>query len=1115
MNNPDLAAPTQFKPVSKPTPTLSDLSSAMPSPEELQALLPKDSYLIEGFLGQGGMGAVYRGIQISLDRPVAIKILPLSVGVEYDFADRFRREAQSMAAMNHPGIVSVYDFGTIGGRFLYFVMELVDGSDLHQVLKAGQMTPDLALWLMPQICDAVATAHELGIYHRDIKPANILLTRQWRVKVADFGLAKRATPNEHSLMTQAGLGLGTPDYAAPEQFELNAPVDHRADIYALGVTLYQMLTGKLPRGAWQPPSAIIGTDARLDAIIVKAMSPEPELRYQTAREFAHAIISFQQTLTWEFQERVAVEQGTITPPIAKPSNSNTAQPTTPAQKSKASLVAGIVPVLVLLGIGGWLAMKPGDPQQSQSQPTSIAIAPAQKATETPPPGTPPAKIPLESKTQPVPQSQSTGAAIEKPFTKPQQPKPEPSSMAKTKKTEPKPAPAVPASIPTPPKEPVKPMPQLAKLPNPTKWKPVFPAAYLKDGTIEIAERQSLFSPPDVKFSDGALRFTIARSELANGLLVRIRATSANLPQAGYQLQCNVEACELRSVISVGESKVLSSPRYGVAAGDKLQITLASVGNVTAVFANGLQIGGIEDNTFREGGFYFYSLKASKLSDVVWQSLDPVEEKDKNAVELQLDHLAAEYQVEFDKLGGTPFKTALSTLNSQFAAALDRAAAQAQQKGQLEDVLTLQAESKRMKESPSMPEQDDDSTPAILKPLHDTYRKSLAKLAADSDARAKPAVEAYQKKLTAYQAQLTKAGDISGAVLVKDTLSRVGKGDALPVSGNSSERLASTTNSTKPKIGRLHGWGELKGQPIDLGEADKYADFVQVIGKEASWWALRANGQAIANPGVDSSFKFPVQSLITHGDANFFALHEHKGITIKWNAGFGSEFVEAAKYGGGEVRSVAASNSGVYLVVREDGTVRLRDTSARKKSKLGIQPNEAAKLTREVTGITTACSTGVHLFVLSDKGTVSGWSSPYEMKDGEAHAATKVSPIDCTALPPGIKAMARVGDRDSIVVLTAGGTLTRFSVIPATLKLEPNATGPKYAPDESVQDIYQTNAMFMMRLKSGELMLSSNSNNELAAEVMKHPNVLSCTANTAKASDPILGMINSTYFLWIE
>jgi len=336
-HSPDLAAPTQFKPVSKPTPTLSDLSSAMPSPEELQGLLPKDSYLIEGFLGQGGMGAVYRGIQISLDRPVAIKILPLSVGVEYDFADRFRREAQSMAAMNHPGIVSVYDFGTVGGRFLYFVMELVDGSDLHQVLKAKQMTPDLALWLIPQICDAVATAHELGIYHRDIKPANILLTRQWRVKVADFGLAKRAVPNEHSLMTQAGLGLGTPDYAAPEQFELNASVDHRADIYALGVTLYQMLTGKLPRGAWQPPSAIIGTDARLDTIIVKAMSPQPELRYHTAREFAHAIISFQQTLAWEFQQHAAAAQAAQTPEPATAPPPDAKTPPAAQEKSKTPL----------------------------------------------------------------------------------------------------------------------------------------------------------------------------------------------------------------------------------------------------------------------------------------------------------------------------------------------------------------------------------------------------------------------------------------------------------------------------------------------------------------------------------------------------------------------------------------------------------------------------------------------------------------------------------------------------------------------------------------------------------------------------------------------------------
>ncbi|MBE2287446.1 MAG: protein kinase [Prosthecobacter sp.] len=963
MNTSDLAAPTQFKPVSKPTPTLSDLSSAMPSPEELQSLLPKDSYLIEGFLGQGGMGAVYRGIQISLDRPVAIKVLPLTVGVEYDFADRFRREAQSMAALNHPGIVSVYDFGTVGGRFLYFVMELVDGSDLHQVLKSKQMTPDLALWLMPQICDAVATAHELGIYHRDIKPANILLTRQWRVKVADFGLAKRAVPNEHSLMTQAGLGLGTPDYAAPEQFELNASVDHRADIYALGVTLYQMLTGRLPRGAWQPPSAMIGTDARLDAVIVKAMSPQPEQRYQTTREFAHAIVHFQQTLAWEAQQQVVV----------KNPSSNTTLPKSPASKSKSVRILGVAAALVLLGFGAWLGMKPGKQPQSQSQPTTVALNPPKERTATASPQPPPSATVLEHKNQPTPQAPKTTAATEKPIAKTQLP----STLAPTvppKSPEPQPPQVNPISMAEPTGELVKPMPQLAKLPDPSKWKPVFPAAYLKNGSIEIPERQSVFSPPDVKFGDGAVRFTVAKSELANGLLVRIRAASPNLPQAGYQLQCNVEAGELRTVSSVDKSKVHTSPRYGDFAGDTLEITLASVGKTTAVFANGTPIGSFEDDTFSEGGFYFYALKTSKLTNVVWQSLDPAPEAaPKDAIDLQLEKLAAEYQAEFDKLGGSAFKAALATLNTQFTAALDRAAVQTQQRGQLDDVLILQAEAKRMKEAPSAPELDDDSTPAVLKPLYATYRKSLAKLTADRDARTKPAVEDYQKKLTAYQTQLTKAGDISGAVKVKEVIQQ-SQSVELVASLTVKSSNKSAVQTSKP--GRLRGWGVAENSPINLTNSDPFNDFIQVIGKEHRWVALRSNGEVSSSLGGLYDFKLPVSRLIMVDGANFVALHGKKGFTIRWNGSFGAELVEASSYGGGEVRDVAVVNSGVFAVLRTDGTVRLRDTSRRKSGSPGIKPNEAVKLTRDLSPSIALVGASDCLFVLSVDGKISGWYSPY-------------------------------------------------------------------------------------------------------------------------------------------
>jgi serine/threonine protein kinase len=168
------------------------------------------------------MGAVYKGMQVRLKRPVAIKIMRRDLGKDHDFEARFEREAQAMAKLNHPNIVSVIDYGEAGPDYLYIVMELVDGADLMDVIRGGQMTQEMALSLLPQICDALQFAHDHGIVHRDIKPSNIMLTRDGRIKMADFGLAKRFDV-ESSFRTQTGTGMGTPDYAAPEQFSPERP----------------------------------------------------------------------------------------------------------------------------------------------------------------------------------------------------------------------------------------------------------------------------------------------------------------------------------------------------------------------------------------------------------------------------------------------------------------------------------------------------------------------------------------------------------------------------------------------------------------------------------------------------------------------------------------------------------------------------------------------------------------------------------------------------------------------------------------------------------------------------------------------------------------------------
>jgi len=257
-----------------------------PGAVELGAALP--SYQIEELIGCGGMGAVFLGLHIELNRRVAIKILPGSLAdSDPTFAERFKNEARAMAKFRHSGIVSVFDFGETTEGLLYFVMEYVDGTDLQQILKArGSLEISHALAITSSVLDALDYAHRHGIMHRDIKPANILVDQEGRVKIADFGLAKAfAKADEESILslTISNVAVGTPDFMAPEALEVGTKVDDRADLYAVGVMLYQMLMGSLPRGAFKLPSELRSEiDPRLDDFLVKAMEPDPNLRHATA-----------------------------------------------------------------------------------------------------------------------------------------------------------------------------------------------------------------------------------------------------------------------------------------------------------------------------------------------------------------------------------------------------------------------------------------------------------------------------------------------------------------------------------------------------------------------------------------------------------------------------------------------------------------------------------------------------------------------------------------------------------------------------------------------------------------------------------------------------------------
>jgi Protein kinase domain/Biopolymer transport protein ExbD/TolR len=305
-----------------------------PSIDAVRAAFPQLE--IEELIGQGGMGAVFRARQPELDRRVALKILATELTGDARFAARFRQEAQALARLGHPHIVTIHDFGQAGG-FYYLLMECVDGVNLRQAMQAGRFTPEQALAIVPPVCEALQYAHEHGVVHRDIKPENLLLDKEGRVKIADFGIARLlfaapastaategAEGNASASAASAGADgtqlVGTPPYMAPEQRTSPATVDHRADIYALGVVLYEMLTGEQPAARLEPPSRKVQIDVRLDAVVLRALEHQPELRYANATEFKTQV----ESVAASVERRPETGSGKISPPVGASRFSRTA-----------------------------------------------------------------------------------------------------------------------------------------------------------------------------------------------------------------------------------------------------------------------------------------------------------------------------------------------------------------------------------------------------------------------------------------------------------------------------------------------------------------------------------------------------------------------------------------------------------------------------------------------------------------------------------------------------------------------------------------------------------------------------------------------------------------------
>ena len=243
-------------------------------------------------IGQGGMATVYKGVQPSLNRIVAIKVLPKQFARDAEFRERFAREAKIVAALQHPNIIQVIDQGTQTGLH-YFVMEYIEGTSLDKLLKEkGKFSLSQTLYFMGEICKGVACAHRQGVVHRDLKPSNILIAENGKlVKISDFGIAFLATSaGKMSTLTGKSVGMGSLNYMSPEQRQDSANVDKRTDIYALGIMFHEMLTGKIPLGSFSLPSH---TDSRIpaqiDDIVLKCIKENRGDRFSSVEELSAAI----------------------------------------------------------------------------------------------------------------------------------------------------------------------------------------------------------------------------------------------------------------------------------------------------------------------------------------------------------------------------------------------------------------------------------------------------------------------------------------------------------------------------------------------------------------------------------------------------------------------------------------------------------------------------------------------------------------------------------------------------------------------------------------------------------------------------------------------------------
>jgi serine/threonine protein kinase len=354
-----------------------------PELEEVARLFP--SYEILGLIACGGMGAVYHAIQTSLDRPVAIKILPREYSTDAEFRAGFEAEAKAMAKLNHPNLISVYDFGEVEG-LLFIIMEFVAGQSLHQATHGCAVEHADAIKLVIGVCHGLEHAHEYGILHRDIKPSNILLDGQMNPKIGDFGLAR-------ALERQVEEGeqiFGTPGYTAPEVLNPPFTIDQRADIFSVGVMLHELLTGCLPDADPRPASQICGCNRRLDVVIRRATDPNPNRRYVSATEFAKELEKIAAAPTLTLGTTPSQSLSRPKPALSRPAVASSprqqnalGQPKTFAKESSGTGLVIFLIVALIGAVAAYFVIK--DRQSEALAPVSPPPKPAVIENSIPPP----------------------------------------------------------------------------------------------------------------------------------------------------------------------------------------------------------------------------------------------------------------------------------------------------------------------------------------------------------------------------------------------------------------------------------------------------------------------------------------------------------------------------------------------------------------------------------------------------------------------------------------------------------------------------------------------------------------------------------------------------------